>query len=136
MWRGGVCVCARAHALHEGAPCCDPVACSGPPCSALILGSRLTLLLLFCVWVWVWGGGGQVGFYCPEGSSTATQVPGPASFFCPPSSFEPTACPPGQWSGQGSAVCSPCDAGRYGATAGVTSLCTDACAAGYAGHDS
>ncbi len=61
------------------------------------------------------------GFTCPEGSINATVL----------------ACPAGQFSNPGASACSVCVAGRYGATAAMsTPGCTAACPAGTFGSAS
>ena len=78
----------------------------------------------------------QVGYYCPAGSTSSTQVTCPPGSYCPAAAAMPLSCGPGQYSVSGASLCLPCDAGRYGASAGQSSLCTDACSAGYvAGRD-
>ena len=91
------------------------------------------------------------GYVCAAGSGSATASPcGDASVYCPASSGSATSvqggyystgaststrtaeveCEVGHWCASG--VKTPCAAGRYGSTAGLTSsVCTGACPAGY-----
>jgi hypothetical protein len=107
-------------------------------------------------------GGASVCSLCPGGkfgnssglTSSACTGPCPAGYVCGPGTVNGTAtlCPLGQFSGEGSSVCSPCPGGRYGSVpplvhASCTGLCvvgrwgapgttspdcTGPCAAGYA----
>ncbi|KAL8442952.1 hypothetical protein Emed_007046 [Eimeria media] len=54
------------------------------------------------------------GYYCLEGSESATSVPAPAGYFAPEGSSSPLACYPGTYqTSDGSASCLPCPRGRY-----------------------
>ncbi|KAL8273754.1 hypothetical protein Esti_002354 [Eimeria stiedai] len=63
----------------------------------------------------------QEGFYCLEGSSSATSFPTPQGYFAPPGSSSPLACYPGTYQDDTrSASCVPCPAGRYCQTLAMT----------------
>ena len=60
----------------------------------------------------------SAGYYCPTGSTSATQL----------------VCPPGQYSTVGSPSCPMCPAGQYGNSSGLpNATCSGPCAAGYYG---
>jgi hypothetical protein len=86
-------------------------------------------------------GGASACSLCPGGrfgnssgmTSSVCTGPCPAGYVCSPGTVNGTAalCPPGQFSGEGSSVCSPCPAGRYGgAPPLVHANCTGLCAVG------
>jgi hypothetical protein len=87
--------------------------------------------------------GAAVCSLCPAGRYGASQAlpaalcsgPCAAGYVCAIGSTSDAAleCPPGSFSLEGEAVCSLCQAGRYGASQAVPSAaCTGACEAGYA----
>ena len=87
------------------------------------------------------GVGAAVCSPCPGGSYGATQAmaaptctgPCTAGYACPAGSVSPTAllCAPGQYSFAGAAVCSPCPAGQFGSSVGLTvDTCSGLCPSG------
>ncbi|KAE9043578.1 hypothetical protein PR001_g5732 [Phytophthora rubi] len=86
----------------------------------------------------------SAGFYCPRGSTSATQLPcGSVDVFCPLGSALPTPVSPGYYTVGGLRRCEPghycvdgeryeCPAGTFGDRAGLTtSECSGPCSAGY-----
>jgi hypothetical protein len=82
--------------------------------------------------------GASVCSSCPGGrfgnssglTSSACTGPCPAGYVCGLGTVNGTAtlCPPGQFSGEGSSVCRPCPAGRYGSVPPlVHESCTELC---------
>ena len=120
------------------------VACSGP-CLAGNYGAEEGATHPVC------DGVCSAGYVCPAGSTSPTQTPcGGIDVFCPAGSasaqfaragyytdgpsvshrVNETICEPGYWCSGG--VKSLCPAGRYGATAGLSSAgCTGPCGAGF-----
>ena len=55
-----------------------------------------------------------LGFYCPTGSSSATQIECPVGYFCPPGSPIYESCGDGSYAPDpGASACELCPAGRY-----------------------
>ena len=82
----------------------------------------------------------QAGYYCLEGSSTATPMDGitgsscPAGFYCPAGSSYPSPCPVGTYNSAPGMVasidCATCPQGFYCAGLAATAI-TGRCSAGY-----
>lgn len=86
-------------------------------------------------------GGASSCSMCPSGrfgrtaglTSPLCTGPCPAGYMCSTGTANATAsvCPPGQFSGEGASMCTPCPAGRYGeAPPLVDGSCTGPCAVG------